>query len=53
MEEEGREKAIQRERNAQARILDLESQSSRCKTEVLQVKRQKEDVSCGFALTFD
>ena len=50
LEEEAREKAIQRERNSQARILDLESQLSRCKTEVLQVKRHKEDVSMTLSM---
>ena len=45
VEEESREKAISRERNSQARMLDLESQLSRVKAEILQVRRQKEDVS--------
>lgn len=45
VEEESREKAISRERNSQARILDLESQLSRVKSEILQIRRQKEDVS--------
>ncbi|XP_072015734.1 outer dense fiber protein 2-like isoform X2 [Amphiura filiformis] len=48
LEEEAREKAMQRERNSQARILDLESQLSRNKTEVLQIKRQKEDAERKF-----
>ncbi|XP_022099151.1 outer dense fiber protein 2-like isoform X2 [Acanthaster planci] len=48
LEEEGREKAIQRERNAQARIMDLESQLNRIKGEVHQTKRAKEDAERKF-----
>lgn len=45
LEEESREKALARERNSQARILDLEAQHSRVKSELIQNRRQKEDVS--------
>ena len=44
-EDEAREKAVARERTSQARILDLEAQLSRVKSEQVQIRRQKEDVS--------
>ncbi|XP_038045814.1 outer dense fiber protein 2-like isoform X2 [Patiria miniata] len=48
LEEESREKAVQRERNAQARILDLEAQLNRVKGEIHQSKRAKEDAERKF-----
>ena len=44
LEEEARDKALQRERNAQARILELEAHINRLKTDLHQTKRSKEDV---------
>ncbi|XP_071948122.1 outer dense fiber protein 2-like isoform X2 [Antedon mediterranea] len=43
IEEESREKSIARERNWHARILELESQLSRSKTEAVQLRRGKEE----------
>nr|XP_054769578.1 outer dense fiber protein 2-like [Lytechinus pictus] len=48
LEEESREKALARERNSQARVLDLEAQLSRVKSELIQNRRQKEDLNVEF-----
>ncbi|XP_071509916.1 outer dense fiber protein 2-like [Diadema antillarum] len=48
LEDEAREKALARERTSQARILDLEAQLSRIKGEVVQTRRQKEDMERKF-----
>lgn len=45
--EQARERAVSRERAAQSKVLDLETQLSRNKTELNQLHRSKEDVS-GF-----
>uniref|UniRef100_A0A8V1A7V6 Outer dense fiber protein 2 n=1 Tax=Gallus gallus TaxID=9031 RepID=A0A8V1A7V6_CHICK len=43
--EQTRERATSRERAAQSKVLDLETQLSRTKTELNQLRRNKEDVS--------
>lgn len=48
--EQTRDRAASRERSMQSKILDLETQLSRTKSEISQLRRSKDDVSpssCG------
>ncbi|XP_061460004.1 outer dense fiber protein 2 isoform X1 [Rhineura floridana] len=44
--EQTRDRAVARERTAQSKILDLETQLSRTKTELNQLRRSKDDAQC-------
>lgn len=44
--EQTKEQALSKERAAQSKILDLETQLSRTKTELGQLRRTRDDVSC-------
>lgn len=47
--EQTKEHAASKERAAQNKILDLETQLSRTKTELSQLRRSRDDVSLGVA----